>query len=84
MKLWTVKSVPASYECTFNYQYLTSKTCVAMDSNGNVVQLTATASAESDLPADSGEATQATEVPEATGSNETATVPPAAEDGKNN
>ena len=43
-----------------------------------------TSTTESDLPGETGEATQGVEVPEATGSNETATVPPAAEDGNNN
>ena len=51
-------------------------TCAPVSSNPNVTN--------SDLPGETGEATQGTEVPEATGSNETATVPPAAEDGNNN
>ena len=85
VRIWYFTPIAESFKFHFNYQegYF-SESCGIRDANNNVVSLTAAASIESDLPADSGEATQATEVPEATGSNETATVPPAAEDGKNN
>ena len=90
VRIWYFGDVAESFKFHFNYQNGCFRESTGIrDANGNVVSLTSTASVESDLPADSGEATQATEVPAATEipaateSSETATVPPAAEDGKN-
>ena len=80
----TVTSNASTYDVlTFTYQNNVDyqrQYVKAVPFEGNGI----TSITESDLPADGGEATQGTEVPEATGTNETATVPPAAEDGKNN
>lgn len=73
------------WKADFVLQSVVDQVIEARAADGTVLDFSAiTASIDSDLPADSGEATQGVEVPEATGSNETATVPPAAEDGKNN
>ena len=73
------------WKADFVLQTVVDQVIVARAADGTELDFsTSTASIESDLPADSGEATQGTEVPEATGSNETATVPPTAEDGNNN
>ena len=84
VKLWIFQFVDNLYQCVFEYNGLQNMEIGAYDSEGNPLNLDSTATTSTDLPGETGEATQGTEVPETTGSNETATVPPAAEDGNNN
>lgn len=80
----TVTSNASTYDVlTFTYQNNVDyqrQYVKAVPFEGNGI----TSITESDLPGETGEATQGVEVPEATGSTETATVPPTVEDGDNN